>query len=77
TNAEAANQSMTRFLAAVSHDLMQPLNAARMYSAALAHQDALPAEVRDLVHLLVSSLCSGVDMITDLLDISRLESGRV
>ena len=28
--AEAANQSKTRFLAAVSHDLMQPLNAARL-----------------------------------------------
>jgi signal transduction histidine kinase len=30
--AEAANQSKTRFLAAVSHDLMQPLNAARLFS---------------------------------------------
>ncbi|MGA4817336.1 hypothetical protein ACPA9J_32060 [Pseudomonas aeruginosa] len=30
SNAEAANQSKTRFLAAVSHDLMQPLNAARL-----------------------------------------------
>ena len=49
SNAEAANQSKTRFLAAVSHDLMQPLNAARLFSAALAHQDALPGEVRDLV----------------------------
>lgn len=36
SNAEAANQSKTRFLAAVSHDLMQPLNAARLFSAALA-----------------------------------------
>ncbi|RBL67378.1 hybrid sensor histidine kinase/response regulator, partial [Pseudomonas sp. MWU13-2625] len=35
--AEAANQSKTRFLAAVSHDLMQPLNAARLFSAALSH----------------------------------------
>lgn len=34
SNAEAANQSKTRFLAAVSHDLMQPLNAARLFSAA-------------------------------------------
>jgi PAS domain-containing protein len=36
--AEAANQSKTRFLAAVSHDLMQPLNAARLFSAALSHR---------------------------------------
>ncbi|QEY61608.1 hybrid sensor histidine kinase/response regulator [Metapseudomonas lalkuanensis] len=76
--AEAANQSKTRFLAAVSHDLMQPLNAARLFSAALGHQqDALPREARELVNHLDSSLRSAEDLITDLLDISRLESGRV
>lgn len=76
--AEAANQSKTRFLAAVSHDLMQPLNAARLFSAALSHQqDALPAEARDLVGHLDSSLRSAEDLISDLLDISRLESGRI
>ena len=78
STAEAANQSKTRFLAAVSHDLMQPLNAARLFSAALSHQqDTLPAEARDLVRHLDSSLRSAEDLITDLLDISRLESGRV
>ncbi|GAD63882.1 hybrid sensor histidine kinase/response regulator [Aquipseudomonas alcaligenes] len=77
-NAEAANQSKTRFLAAVSHDLMQPLNAARLFSAALAHQqDALPAEARELVRHLDSALRSAEDLIADLLDISRLESGRI
>ena len=77
-NAEAANASKTRFLAAVSHDLMQPLNAARLFSASLAHQqDALPREARELVRHLDSSLRSAEDLITDLLDISRLESGRI
>lgn len=77
-NAEAANQSKTRFLAAVSHDLMQPLNAARLFSASLAHQqDALPLEARELVRHLDSSLRSAEDLIADLLDISRLESGRI
>ncbi|MEE3214008.1 MAG: histidine kinase dimerization/phospho-acceptor domain-containing protein, partial [Pseudomonadota bacterium] len=33
--AEAANASKTRFLAAVSHDLLQPLNAARLFASAL------------------------------------------
>ncbi|MCY1269314.1 Sensor histidine kinase RcsC [compost metagenome] len=75
--AEAANQSKTRFLAAVSHDLMQPLNAARLFSAALAHQETLPTEAADLVRHLDSSLRSAEDLIADLLDISRLESGRV
>ncbi len=76
--AEAANQSKTRFLAAVSHDLMQPLNAARLFSAALAHQDeTLPADTRELVRNLDSSLRSAEDLISDLLDISRLENGRI
>ncbi|MEE9100028.1 MULTISPECIES: PAS domain-containing hybrid sensor histidine kinase/response regulator [Pseudomonas] len=76
-NAEAANQSKSRFLAAVSHDLMQPLNAARLFSAALAHQEQLPEEATELVRHLDSSLRSAEDLITDLLDISRLEGGRV
>ncbi|WP_137818432.1 PAS domain-containing hybrid sensor histidine kinase/response regulator [Pseudomonas sp. 2FG] len=76
--AESANQSKTRFLAAVSHDLMQPLNAARLFSAALAHQpEALPGEAQQLVRHLDSSLRSAEDLISDLLDISRLESGRI
>ncbi|MHB9799027.1 PAS domain-containing hybrid sensor histidine kinase/response regulator [Pseudomonas sp. MT3] len=76
-NAEAANQSKSRFLAAVSHDLMQPLNAARLFSAALSHQEKLPEEATELVRHLDSSLRSAEDLITDLLDISRLEGGRV
>ncbi|KII38189.1 MULTISPECIES: hybrid sensor histidine kinase/response regulator [Pseudomonas] len=76
--AEAANQSKTRFLAAVSHDLMQPLNAARLFSAALNHQDdGLSAEAQKLVQHLDSSLRSAEDLISDLLDISRLENGKI
>jgi Na+/proline symporter/signal transduction histidine kinase len=76
--AEAANQSKTRFLAAVSHDLMQPLNAARLFSAALSHQDeGLSGEAQKLVQHLDSSLRSAEDLISDLLDISRLENGKI
>ncbi|CAI8745612.1 two-component system, sensor histidine kinase [Pseudomonas sp. IT-P258] len=76
--AEAANQSKTRFLAAVSHDLMQPLNAARLFSAALSHQgDSLSGEAQKLVEHLDSSLRSAEDLISDLLDISRLENGKI
>ncbi len=57
---------------------MQPLNAARLFSAALSHQhDALPREAQELVHHLDSSLRSAEDLISDLLDISRLENGRI
>jgi signal transduction histidine kinase/CheY-like chemotaxis protein len=76
--AEDANQSKSRFLAAVSHDLMQPLNAARLFSAALSHQtEKLPRDAQELVRQLDSSLRSAEDLISDLLDISRLESGQV
>ena len=76
--AESANQSKTRFLAAVSHDLMQPLNAARLFSAALSHQDdGLSTEAQKLVHHLDTSLRSAEDLISDLLDISRLENGKI
>ena len=76
--AETANQSKTRFLAAVSHDLMQPLNAARLFSAALSHQeDEISSEAQQLVHHLDSSLRSAEDLISDLLDISRLENGKI
>lgn len=74
---ERASQSKSRFLTAVSHDLMQPLNAARLFSASLAHQHNLPAEAHELVRHLDTSLRSAEDLISDLLDISRLESGRI
>ena len=40
TEAEAANLSKTRFLAAASHDILQPLNAARLYASSLAEGPA-------------------------------------
>ena len=42
--AETANVSKTRFLAAASHDLLQPLNAARLFTSALRQQPGLDAE---------------------------------
>ncbi len=78
SHAEAANQSKTRFLAAVSHDLMQPLNAARLFSAALSHQgDGFSADAQQLVQHMDSSLRSAEELISDLLDISRLENGKI
>ncbi len=74
---ERASQSQSRFLTAVSHDLMQPMNAARLFSASLSHQAGLTAEVQELVHHLDTSLGSAEDLISDLLDISRLEAGRI
>ncbi|WP_150300832.1 hybrid sensor histidine kinase/response regulator [Pseudomonas profundi] len=74
---ERTSQSKGRFLTAVSHDLMQPMNAARLFSASLAHQPNLPAEAQELVRHLDTSLRSAEDLISDLLDMSRLEAGRI
>lgn len=79
SQAEAVSQSKSRFLAAVSHDLMQPLNAARLFSAALSQQaeGAMNEEAQQLVQHMDSSLRSAEELISDLLDISRLENGKV
>jgi len=54
------------------------LNAARLFSAALSHRDEdLSPETQQLVHHLDSSLRSAEDLISDLLDISRLENGKI
>ncbi|MFN3581056.1 MAG: NahK/ErcS family hybrid sensor histidine kinase/response regulator [Pseudomonas sp.] len=74
---EKASQSQSRFLTAVSHDLMQPMNAARLFSASLSHHGELPNDAQELVRHLDTSLRSAEDLISDLLDISRLEAGRI
>lgn len=74
SDADAANQGKTRFLAAASHDLLQPLNAARLFASALAQQSHNP-EVKQLVKNLSGSLTSAEELITTILDISKLDSG--
>lgn len=73
--AEAANQSRTRFLAAASHDLLQPLNAARLFTSALRHQ-ALDPESGLLAERIDTSFKAAEDLLEALLEASRLEAGR-
>lgn len=57
---------------------MQPLNAARLFSAALSQQaEGMNEEARQLVQHMDSSLRSAEELISDLLDISRLENGKI
>jgi len=74
--AERANQAKTRFLAAVSHDLAQPLNAAHLFTHALA-QRLQHEDYREAVRNIDSSLTSAEGLLSGLLDISRLDSGRM
>ena len=77
TEAEAANVSKTRFLAAASHDILQPLNAARLYASALseAATGAKAGEPADLARNVDASLEAVEEILAALLDISRLDAG--
>ncbi|MGM0534590.1 MAG: hybrid sensor histidine kinase/response regulator [Pseudomonadota bacterium] len=72
--AEAANLSKTRFLAAVSHDLLQPLNAARLFTSAL-EDHPLPESANRLVGHIGRSLKDVEALLGTLVDISRLDAG--
>ena len=72
--ADAANRDKTRFLAAASHDLLQPLNAARLYTATLVER-AGGTRLDELAHSIEASLNAVEDIMSALLDISRIDSG--
>lgn len=74
--AEAASQAKTRFLAAASHDLRQPIHTIALLTGVLKlrHQDGESKEVVRLLDTVVQSLSGQLD---DLLDISKLDAGVV
>jgi PAS domain S-box-containing protein len=74
--AEQANLSKTKFLADASHDLLQPLNAARLFVSSLTDQ-ALPAASAALTRKLDNSLTAVEELLGTLLDISKFDAGRV
>ena len=72
--ADDANVSKTRFLAAASHDILQPLNAARLYVSSLSERQRA-GEYGDLVQNIDASLEAVEEIFAALLDISRLDTG--
>jgi PAS domain S-box-containing protein len=74
--AEAANRSKDKYLAAASHDLLQPLNAARLLISTLRERK-LPEVEQVLVERTHQALEGAEDLLTDLLDISRLDQAAV
>ena len=73
-DAEQANRSKTSFVAAAVHDLMQPLNAARMFVDAVRARLPSAAD-REVLSGIDSALEAEDEILSTLLDISRLESG--
>ncbi len=72
--AENANLSKTRFLAAASHDVLQPLNAARLYAHSLTERDRQAGKPQ-LAENVEASLDAVEEILTALLEISRLDAG--
>jgi signal transduction histidine kinase/FixJ family two-component response regulator len=74
--AESASQAKSRFLAAASHDLRQPMHALNLYLATLVTHD-LPAPQRRLLGNVRDCARSLDDLFDGLLDISRLDADAV
>ncbi len=73
-----AHQSKTRFMSATSHDLLQPINAARLFAAALKPRLAVNGEsdVMGIVRQIDNSLLRAEQLIAELREVARLDSGR-
>lgn len=74
--AEEANRAKSRFVAAASHDVRQPLNAAKLFLGSLT-ETALSGNQEAIVSKLSSALDSVEGLIGSLLDISRLDSASI
>ncbi len=72
-SAEQANHAKSRFLAAASHDLRQPLHALSLFSATLSLQ-ATTHELRDIAGHIANALRSLSSLVDALLDISKLDA---
>lgn len=74
--AESANLAKTRFLAAASHDLRQPIQAINLFRDALSQTD-LSEDQKTIAGFLSKSVRSLGDLLYSLLDVSKLDAGQV
>jgi two-component system, sensor histidine kinase len=75
-DAEVANRAKTQFFAAASHDLRQPLHALGLFAEALRQKSQDP-EVAQLVNSINSSVDALEGLFSELLDITRIDTGGV
>lgn len=76
SKADEANLDKTRFLAAASHDILQPLNAARLYATSLCER-TLPDSEHLLATNVDASLSAVEEIFSALIEISRMDAGRM
>lgn len=76
-DAESANRAKSIFLASMSHEIRTPLNAVLGYAQLLLRDQALTNSQRDFVKIIGNSGDHLLSLINDILEISKVESGRV
>lgn len=76
-DAETANRAKSIFLANISHEIRTPMNAILGYTQILQRRSDLPGDVRGAVETVEDSGNHLLALINDVLDISRIEAGRV
>ncbi|MDY0884301.1 PAS-domain containing protein [Dongia soli] len=77
--AESANQAKSRFLAHMSHELRTPLNAILGFADVIRHGmfgEIAPVRYRDYVQYIHESGSHLLEMINDVLDLSKIEAGK-
>lgn len=75
--AEESNRLKTAFLANMSHEIRTPLNAIVGFSSVLVSDDSSPAEKAQYCDIIQKNSDLLLHLINDILDISRMESGKI
>ncbi len=75
--AQVASESKTMFLSNMSHDIRTPMNAVLGFTTLLARDAENPAKVREYTKKITASGQHLLSLINDILDISKIESGKV
>ena len=75
--AEEASKAKTAFLSSMSHEIRTPMNAIIGLDNLALHDDTLPPQTRDYLEKIGNSARHLLGLINDILDMSRIESGRI
>ena len=77
TSAEEANKAKTAFLSSMSHEIRTPMNAIIGLDSLALNNEDLPAETREYLEKISESAGHLMSLINDILDMSRIEAGRL
>jgi len=75
--ADRANQAKSRYVTGISHELRTPLNSILGYAEMLQHDPSIPVARRDAVNVIRRSGDHLLSLVDGLLDIARIESGKL